>query len=53
MRKIILIGGDLASGKSTYSKFLAKKFGLSLINKDTLKAILEYLYMENISPKKI
>ena len=41
MRKIILIGGDLASGKSTYSKFLAKKFGLSLINKDTLKEILE------------
>ena len=40
MRKIILIGGDLASGKSTYSKFLAKKFGLSLINKDTLKEIL-------------
>ena len=40
MRKIILIGGDLASGKSTYSKFISKKFGLSLINKDTLKEIL-------------
>ena len=40
MRKIILIGGDLASGKSTYSKFLANKFNLTLINKDTLKEIL-------------
>lgn len=40
MRKIILIGGDLASGKSTYSKFLSKKYNLSLINKDSLKEIL-------------
>lgn len=40
MRKIILIGGDLASGKSTYSLFLAKKFNISLINKDRLKEIL-------------
>jgi 2-phosphoglycerate kinase len=40
MRKIILIGGDLASGKSTYSRFLAEKFNLSLINKDILKEIL-------------
>ena len=37
MRKIILIGGVLASGKSTYSKFLSKKYNLSLINKDSLK----------------
>lgn len=40
MRKIILIGGDLASGKSTYSRFLSKKYNLSLINKDRLKEIL-------------
>jgi 2-phosphoglycerate kinase len=40
MRKIIVIGGDLASGKSTYAHFLARKFNLSVINKDTLKEIL-------------
>lgn len=40
MRKIILIGGDLASGKSTYSYFLRDKFKLGLINKDHLKEIL-------------
>lgn len=40
MRKILLIGGDLASGKSTYSRFLSKKFNLTLINKDILKEIL-------------
>ena len=39
MRKIILIGGDLASGKSTYSSFLAKELNLTLLNKDRLKEI--------------
>ena len=40
MRKILLIGGDLASGKSTYSRFLAKLFNVTLINKDIIKEIL-------------
>ena len=40
MRKIILIGGDLASGKSTYSKILGQKFNIAVINKDILKEIL-------------
>ena len=44
MRKIILIGGDLASGKSTYSRFLSEKFNLTLINKDTLKEIIGDMY---------
>ncbi|MDD6226506.1 MAG: hypothetical protein SPK92_02395 [Bacilli bacterium] len=39
MRKIILIGGDLASGKSTYSTYLSSRFNLTSINKDTLKEI--------------
>lgn len=39
MRKIILIGGDLASGKSTFSVFLAQKYHLTLLNKDRLKEI--------------
>lgn len=40
MRKILLIGGDLASGKSTYSRFIAEKLKITVINKDTLKEIL-------------
>ena len=40
MRKILLIGGDLASGKSTYSRFLSKKFNVTVINKDVVKEIL-------------
>ena len=40
MRKILLIGGDLASGKSTYSRFLSEKLNVTLINKDILKEIL-------------
>lgn len=40
MRKIILIGGDLASGKSTYSEILAKKYSLPLFNKDVFKETL-------------
>ena len=44
MRKIILIGGDLASGKSTYSYYLRDKYDLTLINKDTLKEIIGDMY---------
>ena len=40
MRKILLIGGDLASGKSTYSKFLSDKFNVTVVNKDIIKEIL-------------
>ena len=48
MRKIILIGGDLASGKSTYSRFLADKFNITLINKDVIKEILgDNIYASN------
>ena len=53
MRKIILIGGDLASGKSTYSKFLSTKFNVSLINKDRLKEILgDHIYTSNREENK-
>ena len=40
MKKIILIGGDLASGKSTYSNILGDKYNILVINKDNLKEIL-------------
>lgn len=40
MKKLILIGGVLASGKSTYSMILKERYHLTVINKDRLKEIL-------------
>ena len=40
MKKLILMGGDLASGKSTYSNIIGDKFNVLVINKDNLKEIL-------------
>ncbi len=40
MKKIILMGGDLASGKSTYSNIIGEKLNVLVINKDNLKEIL-------------
>lgn len=40
MKKLILIGGDLAGGKSTFSNLLKDKYNLFVINKDRLKEIL-------------
>ena len=34
------MGGDLASGKSAYSRNIGKKLGVTVINKDILKEIL-------------
>ena len=40
MRKIILVGGVLAAGKSTYANILKEKFNLTVITKDRLKEVL-------------
>lgn len=40
MKKLILIGGDLASGKSTFSEILKERFSLFVVNKDRFKEIL-------------
>ena len=40
MKEIILIGGDLAAGKTTLSKRLAKDLNIIVINKDIVKEIL-------------
>lgn len=39
MKKVVLIGGDLASGKSTLSELIVKRFGISCFNKDVLKEL--------------
>ncbi len=40
MKQLILIGGDLAAGKSTLSNIIAKEIGVPCCNKDTIKEIL-------------
>lgn len=40
MKKLILIGGVLAGGKSTFSHIIGERFSISVINKDRLKEIL-------------
>lgn len=40
MKKLILIGGVLAGGKSTFSHIIGKRYGISVVNKDRLKEIL-------------
>ncbi len=40
MKKLILILGDLASGKSTMADILSKKYSIPALKKDTVKEIL-------------
>ena len=50
MRKIILVGGVLAAGKSTYANILKERFNLTAITKDRLKEILgDNIYVKNYS----
>lgn len=40
MKEIILITGDLAAGKSTFSKLIADRYKVTCYNKDDIKEIL-------------
>lgn len=40
MKKLILIGGVLAGGKSTFSHMVGERFQIPVVNKDRLKEIL-------------
>lgn len=40
MRKLLLIMGDLATGKSTFSGQLSRRFGTNVFCKDTIKEVL-------------
>lgn len=40
MKRLIVVLGDLAAGKSTFAKILSDRFNLALINKDDIKEIL-------------
>ena len=53
MKKLILIGGSLATGKSTYANILKDKYNLLVINKDNLKEILgDNIYVETREENK-
>ena len=40
MREVIFIMGDIAAGKSTYAKYLSKKYKIPYFLKDTFKELL-------------
>ncbi|MDE7206241.1 MAG: deoxynucleoside kinase, partial [Lachnospiraceae bacterium] len=40
MKKLLLITGDIAAGKSTFSKILSERYGVAVFQKDTVKEIL-------------
>lgn len=40
MKKMILVGGDLAAGKTTFAKKIGQNLSLVVINKDIVKEIL-------------
>lgn len=40
MRKLLLITGDLATGKSTFAGQLARRYGVNVFYKDTFKEVL-------------
>lgn len=40
MKKLLLVTGDLAAGKSTFSEFLSKRYDITVFHKDTIKEIL-------------
>ena len=40
MKKLLLIMGDLACGKSTFANILSKRYGTSVFGKDFIKEVL-------------
>ena len=40
MKKLLLITGDIAAGKTTFSKILSAIYGAAVFQKETVKQIL-------------
>lgn len=40
MKKLLLITGDLATGKSTFAEILSKRYGIAVMYKDKIKEVL-------------
>lgn len=43
MKKLLLITGDIAAGKTTFSKILSQRYCAAVFQKDTVKEILEQI----------
>ena len=54
MKKVILFGGVLAAGKSTFSNIIGDKYNILIINKDNLKEILgDNFFAKNREENKV
>ena len=40
MRKLLLVRGDLAAGKSFFADILSQRYGANVFHKDSLKEVL-------------
>ena len=40
MSKLLLVMGDLATGKSTFAKFLSQRYNVNMFGKDSIKEVL-------------
>ena len=40
MKKLLLITGDLATGKSTFARLLSVRYGIPMFFKDSIKEVL-------------
>lgn len=40
MKKLLLITGDLATGKSTFARLLSVRYGISMFFNDSIKEVL-------------
>lgn len=53
MKKLLLITGDIAAGKSTFSKILSERYGIAVFQKDTVKEILgDFIGFQNRKENK-
>ncbi|MBD5518957.1 MAG: AAA family ATPase, partial [Lachnospiraceae bacterium] len=54
MKKLLLITGDIAAGKSTFSKILSERYCAAVFQKDTIKEILgDHVGFHNREENKI
>lgn len=54
MKKILLLTGDIAAGKTTFSGILSARYGVAVFQKDTIKEILgDYIGFRNREENKI
>ena len=54
MKKLLLVTGDIAAGKSTFSSILAQRYGAAVFQKDTIKEILgDYIGFRSREENKV